>query len=434
MWPFILLKSSGDPAAWGLVLLGVGLFAYRSGLAHYYLKKTIEFTPTSKAVAVAPGITEVAGKARPYKQTYTAPYSGKPCLFYSTSLYKWQGSGKNRRRNLVKTWATTEPFYLQDDTGKVLLRPTIQPKGGAVDSMVQRDLFASHVMTGQNFISKALFGEKTQKDDSPIHKFIADNYPSLSNYNDKVEVEETFIADGDPIYALGTARMYNPDDQNPEIIIEDDPKRKFYCLSDGTEKDALSHVKREYQISIIGGPLAFLAGAIIMAARFRLGGEWYFGAALITVLMYLWMVQIWVLAIYNGLVILKNNSERAKANIDTLLLKRHDLIPELVEIVKSYSIHEKTLFKKLADLRSQRIADASKSLIAIAENYPQLMANEQFKLLQDELVRMESEIAGSRSYYNDSVVLYNKQIAVFPHLLAAKWAKLKPLEFYTWED
>lgn len=141
-----------------------------------------------------------------------------------------------------------------------------------------------------------------------------------------------------------------------------------------------------------------------------------------------------VVALYNGLVRLKNRVDNAWAQIDVQLNRRYDLIPNLVETVKGYASHEKEVFQKVTEARAKAInasgvmaqgqADnaltgALKSLFAVAENYPDLKANQNFLMLQEELSGTESKIAYSRQFYNDTVMTYDTTRETFPSNIIA---------------
>ncbi len=141
-----------------------------------------------------------------------------------------------------------------------------------------------------------------------------------------------------------------------------------------------------------------------------------------------------VVVIYNGLVVKKNAVDKNFAQIDVLLRRRHDLIENLVETVKGYAAHEKSTFENVAKARSavssakdagergqaeNMLTGALKSLFAVAENYPQLKANENFMALQNQLAETENEIAGARQNYNSSVMNFNIALEAFPSSMIA---------------
>lgn len=132
---------------------------------------------------------------------------------------------------------------------------------------------------------------------------------------------------------------------------------------------------------------------------------------------------------YNGFVRLRNEVRNSLAQIDVQLKRRNDLIPNLVETVKGYAKHEKQLFENVTRARaamlgantnaekakaSNQITDALKSIFAVAEAYPKLEANVNFKQLQEELTGTEDKIAFSRQYYNDRVMEFNTRLQSFP--------------------
>jgi LemA protein len=151
---------------------------------------------------------------------------------------------------------------------------------------------------------------------------------------------------------------------------------------------------------------------------------------LIAVLSFAGLLVIIVIGIFNRLVTLKLRAGEAWSQIDVQLKKRTDLVPNLVETVKGYAAHEKSVFENVTKARSMmqgagsdvgKSAEASnmltgalKSLFAVVENYPELKANENFKMLQTELAGIEDRIAYARQFYNESVRMYNEYQQQFP--------------------
>jgi LemA protein len=141
----------------------------------------------------------------------------------------------------------------------------------------------------------------------------------------------------------------------------------------------------------------------------------------------------WVVMAYNRLVTLRNRVDNAWAQIDVQLKRRYDLIPNLIETVKGYAAHEKSIMEDITKYRSQimtgsvesraqannMLSQTLKSLFAVAENYPNLKANENFKALQDELAGTENKIAYIRTAYNDSVLEFNNATQMFPSSIIA---------------
>ncbi|MFH0860176.1 MAG: LemA family protein [Candidatus Altiarchaeota archaeon] len=158
------------------------------------------------------------------------------------------------------------------------------------------------------------------------------------------------------------------------------------------------------------------------------------------------LAGLWLVLIYNGLIRLKNEVENSYAQIDVQLKRRNDLIPNLVETVKGYAAHEKTVLENITKARasimnattvgekakaSNMLSDTLKSLFAVAENYPQLKANENFLQLQEELSGTENKIAYSRQHYNDVVMEFNVRIQVFPNNMISGSLGFKQKELFS---
>ncbi|MBU1024343.1 LemA family protein [bacterium] len=161
------------------------------------------------------------------------------------------------------------------------------------------------------------------------------------------------------------------------------------------------------------------------------------------------LIIFWWIGVYNSLVVLKNRIENAWGQIDVQLKRRYDLIPNIVETVKGYAKHERETFENVVKARQMgmnasnvqdqataenMITGALKSIFALAEAYPDLKANENFKLLQEELAGTESKIAYARQHYNDSVMLYNTKIQQFPASIVANASSFAPRDFFELMD
>ncbi len=166
---------------------------------------------------------------------------------------------------------------------------------------------------------------------------------------------------------------------------------------------------------------------------------------MIWVIVILIVLALIIFSIYNGLITSKMRVGEAFSQIDVQLKRRADLIPNLVESVKGYSKHEKTVFEEVTRARSSlmnatgveekakannQLAQTLKSLFAVAEAYPQLKASENFMQLQDELSDTENKIAYSRQFYNGTVLDYNTKIRVFPTVIFADFMHFIPAEFF----
>lgn len=171
--------------------------------------------------------------------------------------------------------------------------------------------------------------------------------------------------------------------------------------------------------------------------------EWLIPLGLIAV------IVITIIAIYNRLVALRQNRNNAYADIDVQLRQRFDLIPNLVETVKGYASHEKGVFEKVTRMRA-KVNDANnpnerlsaekalgKAMIdvyAVAENYPDLKADQNFQQLMAELSDIENKIAAARRFFNNATSEYNTSIQQFPANLIAGNFGFKTEEFYEVEE
>lgn len=156
-------------------------------------------------------------------------------------------------------------------------------------------------------------------------------------------------------------------------------------------------------------------------------------------------IALWLVFVFNGLIRLKNRTEEAESDIDVQLKRRHDLIPNLIETVKGYATHEKELFENVTKARSEAISaqgmgekaqaenmltDALKSIFAVAENYPDLKASQNFLKLQDELSDTENKIQASRRFYNGNARDFNTKIEIFPNNMVAGMLGFKKFDFF----
>ena len=157
------------------------------------------------------------------------------------------------------------------------------------------------------------------------------------------------------------------------------------------------------------------------------------------------VVILWLVGIYNSLVKKKNRAKEAWADIDVQLKRRYNLIPNLVETVKGYASHERELFERVTKARTRAmgaqdlkekgqaenfLTGALKTLFAVAENYPDLKASENFLELQRELRDTEDKIQAARRFYNSNVRDLNIKIESFPSNLVAKIFNFKKMELF----
>lgn len=171
--------------------------------------------------------------------------------------------------------------------------------------------------------------------------------------------------------------------------------------------------------------------------------------ALVLLLIIAGAFALMVIGMYNSLVTLRNRCDNAWSQVDVQLRRRYDLIPNLVETVKGYAKHEREVFEKVTQARAAAVnaqtvkeqgqADnmltgALKSLFAVAENYPDLKANQNFLMLQEELAGTEGKVAYARQFYNDIVMKFNMKQQVFPSNIIANMFGFKLKDYFQIED
>lgn len=153
----------------------------------------------------------------------------------------------------------------------------------------------------------------------------------------------------------------------------------------------------------------------------------------------------YLVAIYNGLITVKNNIDKSWGNIDVLLKQRHDELPKLISAVQGYMQHERAVLENVTKARASyagahsvaekaqadsMVSGALRSLFAVAENYPQLKASDTFVQLQNRISSLESEIADRREFYNDSVNTFNIRIEQIPDVFIARMMSLVRRELF----
>jgi LemA protein len=163
------------------------------------------------------------------------------------------------------------------------------------------------------------------------------------------------------------------------------------------------------------------------------------------------LLLLWFVGIYNGFVKARVKIDNSWSDINVFLKKRFDLIPNLVNTVKGYAAHESQTLEKVVQARNaavsvpagdvqaaaqanQNLSGALRGLLAIAENYPDLKANQNFLELQTALQNIEGDLGNARRYYNATVRDYNTSIQQFPGVILANMTGFKPREFFELED
>ncbi|MBI2513341.1 MAG: LemA family protein [Opitutae bacterium] len=408
-----------------LVLASLGMLAWSLFLRRRH--RLVHDLPTSKAQGVFIGLVELKGTAEAEAplRSYLAEAR---CVHYGWTVEeRWSrtvtetytdsdGKTKTRTRHesgwkTVASGGETIAFYVQDDTGAVLVRPS----GAKIETC---GLFSETVSRGD-----ALYYQKGP--------------PDAVSHSDHVR---RFNEAGIPLHAelfiVGRARE-RADVVAPEIA--EDREAPLFLISCRSEERVLSGYGLGSWITwLLGLAAAVGAGAVLgeQSVRFAprddyrplfVGG----GAFLL-----LWSAA-WVSMVYNSLVGLRERVRQSWSLIDVELKRRHDLIPALVAALDGLRAHEQTVQTALARFRAQSVATPpgvagpdfqglAASLRVVAENYPELKTQPNFARLHAELVTTEQRVALARTYYNDTATHFATRLERVPDRWVARLGRMQP--------
>ena len=394
------------------ILLGLAClcFAITNGRRH----RLVNDIPTSKVLGVFIGLVELKGTCeselplRSYlAERLCAQYEYKieEHWSYTETYTDKDGKTKTRRHS---GWKTVDShiemrnFYLRDETGIILIRPT----GAEIEGM---RIFSQTCGT--------------------FHPLYYGKGPSMpvANSDHRRRFTETALPLHAELYIVGRSRE-REDVVAPEIAR--DPEAEMFLISTRDEAQVARSFRWGFWGQGIFGVLLSVGGLVggDLAAE-RDPVYWaYWTAGL--VYLGLWATS-WIVMVFNSIVRLKNRVRKAWAQIDIQLKRRAALIPSLVKVIEGFRAHETDTQKTVAKLRSQQgnrglsSAACQNSVIALAESYPQLKSHKLFAKLQKQLVETEDRIALARAYYNDIATFYNTRVEVLPDLLIAKLGGMK---------
>ncbi len=408
------------------VILG-SLFALGcliAAFANLRRKRLIDDLPTSKTQGVFIGLAEVKGTAES-EAPLTSFLAGVRCVHYSWQIEEhWsrtvhetytdaRGHTQTRTRTesgwkRVASGGESAPFYLQDDTGVI----RIVPEGATVHGTAT----VNEACTRE---SALYFGKGPAQE--------------IANSDHRRRFHETVLPLHAMLYVIGQAR------ERQDVVaaeIAQDKNAPMFLISTRTEKQVSTSYGRWFYFWLALG-LAVSAGGAAVYSLLRqpaLGapGPLYIVAAggfLIA------LGLGWVWTVYNSLINLHHRVEQSWSQVDVQLKRRHDLIPNLVQIVEGYRVYEREVQELLATLRGQGQVrpSAAADLKAFApvlrvtvERYPELKANESFLKLQQALVETEQRLALARGYFNETATFYNTRLAIVPDRFVAAMARLHP--------
>ncbi|HIG04798.1 MAG TPA: LemA domain-containing protein [Planctomycetes bacterium] len=413
-----------QPLAIGFAAVALWILLAELSVRARRKQRLIDDVPTCKTAGVFIGLVEVKGTAES-DDPLVSFLADRLCVHYSyTVSEQWRrlvtetytdSKGNTRTRTRMKTgWDTVDqgtrscPFYLEDDTG--LLR--ILPVGADIDSA-------------------ALFSRTCGREDALYY----DKGPQSSVYASTGT--RRFVENGIPlhrrIYVMGTSRLQQ-DVVAPEIA--SDPQSPLFLISVKSEAQKSSSYNFQFWgWFLLGFITAVAIPAWVLASAD--GGPAWISAGLCGAAFFCYWSARWVVMVYNSLMSLRNRVEQAWNNVDVQLKRRHDLIPQLVEVVTGYQQHEARLQEHLVLLRNEaqiaigEVATAcTPSVNALKEAHPELRANSLFIDLHEELIRTEEKVALARGYYNDIVEENNERVERIPDRFFGSLAKMRRRKYY----
>lgn len=368
-------------------------------------RRLIGNLPTSKTQGVFIGVVELKGTAE-CEAPVTSFLAEQVCVHYGYQITeRWEreveeeytdSEGHTQRRTRTESgWATvasggeSTPFYLQDDTGVVLIRPD-----GA--EIRPQSLFQAHV--------------------SPADPLYYGKGPAITVANSTFQ--RSFSEQGIPLhhalFVVGKAR------EREDMVaaeLSQDQSSPLYLLTVESEDQVLSRMGwKLHFLNILG--LIFAGGEGYLFAEVR--------GALIGAAIYLfcWFVT-WFVLVSNMLIDVRNRMRQGWSSLEVQLKRRHDLIPGLVAVVEGVRQHEADTQTEVAALRAELAAGheltpearhrgVARSVLTLAERYPELKADANFRQLQTQLIDTEQRIALARAYFNDITTAYNTRLEIVP--------------------
>jgi hypothetical protein len=380
-------------------------------------RRLLDDTPVSKALGVFVGEVELEGVCV-RRDPFISYLAERPCVLYSWSVEEhWRrrrqetytdDKGNTRTRTVIDTGSDTVAsggetggFYIQDDTGYVW----VDPRGADLETVTIFDREADR--------GDSLYYEKGPSD-------------AVEGSTGERSFTEYGLPVGTPLFVRGRAS------ERPDIVaaqIKHEDKADMFIITPRKEKDISSGKADSYLLwNILGAALAGAFGVVIMAGSRPdvvpfglLGGVMLYLVAL---------AGGWVWMVFNSITGLRNRVRQAQSLIDIQLKRRADLIPRLVACVQGFRAHEASVQTLVAALRAQaagaRTAAVVPMLLAVAERYPDIRAQESFDELRRNLVETEDRIALARAYYNNIATFYNTRLERVPDRYVADIVKMTP--------
>jgi hypothetical protein len=393
---------------------------------HWHRKRIIDDLPTSKTQGVFIGLAELKGTAES-ESPFTSYLAGVKCVYYAWQVdEQWRRTvtstttdDKGRTRVTTRTetgWTRitrggeSAPFYLKDDTGVVRIVPE-----------------------GANIQASATFNQTVGRS-SPLY-FGKCTAGEIANSTHQRRFHETVLPLHVVLYVMGQARE-RQDAVAAEIAR--DKASPLFLISTRSEKQICRGYGRWSWFFLAMGLLIALGSGAGWAVLTRTDSFLDWRPFIIMAAGYLaLLVMVWVWTSYNSLINLHHRVEQGWSQVEVQLKRRHDLIPNLVQVVAGYRQYESETQSVLAELRQQAgvtppgvagpdYKGITLLLRATVERYPDLKASQAFLKLQESLVDTEQRIALARDYFNSIATFYNTRLAIIPERYVATLARLRP--------
>lgn len=231
------------------VLFCLGAFLFFVGFKVRRKKKLIENIPTSKIRSAAVGLVEISGKAASFGDLLDAPFASSKCVYYRYRVQEQRGSGKNRHWVTIAKNETQGPFFVEDDTGKILVMPQ-----GAEFHLHVDNTYYNYTLFGSKSDSRARFQAGLEK--------IQVNHKGLFGLNRQLRCTEIYIEPGDQIYVMGSAgpsALGGGSAVGHENLMISKGSGPYFCISDKSEKELLKKLMWQMIGSLYGGPVMAVA-------------------------------------------------------------------------------------------------------------------------------------------------------------------------------
>lgn len=431
------------------LVLSFGLFVFLRGFFDVYDKRRVENTPTTHCRSAALGPVELAGTVAG-EHPMASLLARVPAFISQLVIQQFRQSGKSRHWVTVHNSHFRTPFLVRDETGEVAVDPRNANLWLIPDVTVSGDGNATY---GPGVLDRMLDSGTTDALSDALRDFCVARGISMG---DPLQCVETNLCPGDKVFVLGTAVRGRGDDDVGPIVVRKMPWRPLF-IAEQSEAAVVRNLSRRGVRHMVGGALISIMAAVLLAAKadartnyLSLDPESLVPLLLpLIILLSALAVLGYAIIIFNGLIVTRNEVDRAWANVDVVLKKRFDLIPNLVEACSGYMQHEHGVLAAVTAARNGWTNAASlddrvraavqggvalRSLSAVSESYPVLRASENFSQLQTTLAEIEQQIADRRELYNAAVTLFNTRVQEVPDCWVARPFGFNPRPFYIIEE